>query len=360
MQLKTLAFKPKVRSVGAHPMKLGKKARERAARVFILLLLIIGFLVVLTPVLWMLVSALKAKEAVNTIPPQWIPIEQVKVTIDKQNVYVYNIPVNGTMRQLALIEKQGSTGKFVNPDNLKEEYSLPVASGTRATRINLHWDNFAAAMTKVPFGRYFLNTSTIVVFGTAGTLFSCILVAYGFARFRARGLNILFLLLLSTVMLPPQVTLIPTFILFKKIGWYDTLLPLIIPAFFANAYDVFLLRQFFLTLPTELDDAARIDGCGPFGILWHIIIPQSYPAIAAVIIFSILYAWNDFYGPLIYLQNQQNWTIALGLQTFNAIYTNQGNLLMAASALMVIPPILLVFFAQRLFIQGVVVSGIKG
>ena len=171
---------------------------------------------------------------------------------------------------------------------------------------------------------------------------------------------ILFLLLLSTIMLPPQVTLIQTFIVFKKIGCYDTLLPLIVPAFFANAWDVFLLRQFFLCLPTELDDAARIDGCGPFGILWHIIIPQSYPVLATVTIFSILYAWNDFYAPLIYLQSQQHWTLALGLQSFNAVYTNQGNLLMAASTLMVIPPILMFFFAQKLFIQGVVISGIKG
>jgi ABC-type glycerol-3-phosphate transport system permease component len=173
-------------------------------------------------------------------------------------------------------------------------------------------------------------------------------------------MNILFLILLSTVMLPPQVTLIPAFILFKKIGWYDTFLPLIVPAFFANAWDVFLLRQFFMTLPTELDDAARIDGAGPFGILWHVIIPQSYPVIATVTIFSILYAWNDFYAPLIYLQSQEHWTIALGLQSFNAIYSKQGHLLMAASALMLIPPVLLFFFAQKLFIQGVVVSGIKG
>jgi ABC-type glycerol-3-phosphate transport system permease component len=148
--------------------------------------------------------------------------------------------------------------------------------------------------------------------------------------------------------------------LFKKIGWYDTLYPLIIPAFFANAWDVFLLRQFFMTLPTELDDAARMDGAGPFQILWHVIIPQSYPVIATVTIFSVLYAWNDFYAPLIYLQSEHNWTVALGLQAFNAVFTKQGHLLMAASALMLIPPVLLFFFAQKLFIQGVVVSGIKG
>jgi multiple sugar transport system permease protein len=341
-------------------MNFGKKAQSRFALIVSMILLSFGLLIVLTPLVWMLISALKSKDAVNTFPPQWIPTEQEKVNIDGKNVFVYDIPVNGVMRQLALLDKQGPVGIFVNPNNPQEQYQLEMATGTRATRINLHWDNFVEAMTKVPFGRYLINTLFIVIFATLGTIVSCTLVAYGFSRFRAPGLNILFLILLSTVMLPPQVTLIPQFILFKKIGWYDTLWPLIIPAFFANAWDVFLLRQFFMTLPTELDDAARIDGCGPLGILWHVIIPQSYPVLATVTIFSIIYAWNDFYAPLIYLQSQNNWTVALGLQSFNALYTNQGNLLMAASTLMLIPPILLFFFAQKLFIQGVVISGIKG
>lgn len=341
-------------------MKFGKKAQSRNTMIISMILLSCGLLVVLTPMIWMLVSALKPKEAINTFPPQWIPMEQVKVNINGRDVFVYDIPVNGVMRQLALVDKQGPIGSFVNPDNPQEQYQLQMATGTRATRIKLHWENYIQAMTKVPFGRYLINTMIIVIFGTLGTVASCTLVAYGFSRFRAPGLNVLFLILLSTVMLPPQVTLIPQFILFQKIGWYDTLWPLIVPAFFANAWDVFLLRQFFMTLPTELDDAARIDGCGPFGILWHVIIPQSYPVLATITIFSIIFAWNDFYAPLIYLQSQQNWTVALGLQSFNALYTNQSNLLMAASTLMIIPPILLFFFAQKLFIQGVVISGIKG
>lgn len=339
---------------------MGKKTNERIVQIISTILLSIGMLVVLTPLAWMLISALKPRDAVNTFPPQWIPTDQVKVPINGQEYFLYDIPVNGEIRQLALLDKQGANGKFVNPENTSESYELLVASGTRVTQIKLHWENFILAVTKVPFGHYLLNTMIVVFFGTIGTVVSCTLVAYGFARFRSKAMPILFLLLLSTIMLPPQVTLIPTFIVFKKIGWYDTLLPLIVPAFFANAWDVFLLRQFFMTLPTELDDAARIDGCGPFGILWHIIIPQSYPVLATVTIFSVLYAWNDFYAPLIYLQNQEHWTLALGLQSFNAVYTNQGNLLMAASALMVIPPILMFFFAQKLFIQGVVISGIKG
>ncbi len=339
---------------------MGKRTRDLINRISVLILLMIGMVVVMTPLVWMLISALKSQDAVNTNPPQWIPSEQIRVEVDGRNVFLYNIEVDGVLRQLALINKEGVTGTFVNPENPQERYQLPVTSGTRATRVYFHWENFVLAVTKVPFFHYLMNTLIIVVFGTLGTLVSCTLVAYGFARFRARGLNLLFLILLSTVMLPPQVTLIPAFILFKKIGWYDTLYPLIIPAFFANAWDVFLLRQFFMTLPTELDDAARIDGAGPLQILWHVILPQSYPVIATVTIFSVLYAWNDFYAPLIYLQSESHWTVALGLQAFSAVFTKQTHLLMAASALMLIPPVLLFFFAQRLFIQGVVVSGIKG
>lgn len=341
-------------------MILGKKMRERIFKIAAMIVLIIGFVLVTVPLIWMMSSALKSKDAVNTFPPQLIPQEQYTVKINGVDAYIYDIPVNGQMRQLAMVEKQGGMGTFVNPEDMQEKYQLKMADGKRATQVRLHFENFYQAMTKVPFGRYIGNTLLIVFFATIGTLVSCTLVAYGFARFRARGLKVLFLILLSTVMLPPQVTLIPSFILFKKIGWYDTLLPLIVPAFFANAWDVFLLRQFFMGLPLELDDAARIDGCGPLGILWHIIIPQSYPVLMTVTIFTVLYAWNDFYAPLIYLQSPENWTVALGLQSFNALYTNQGNLLMAASLLMLIPPVLIFFFAQKLFIQGVVVSGIKG
>jgi multiple sugar transport system permease protein len=341
-------------------MRLGIKSRSRLVRAIALTLLTLGFVIVTIPMVWMASSALKTKEAANTVPPQWIPKEQVKVNIDGRDAFVYDIPVEGEVRKLALVDKQGPAGTFVDPDNPAEQYQLPVASGERAKVVRLHWDNFTEAMTTVPFGRYLLNTLTVVLFGTIGTVASCTVVAYGFARFSARGLPVLFLLLLSTIMLPPQVTLIPTFIIFRQIGWYDTLLPLIVPAFFANAWDVFLLRQFFMTLPVELDDAARIDGCGPFGILWHVVIPQSWPALITVTIFTILYAWNDFYAPLIYLQSQDHWTVALGLQSFNALYGSQGNLLMAASVLMVLPPVLIFFFAQRLFVQGVVISGIKG
>ncbi len=337
-----------------------KKATNRLETIISLIILSIGVIIISIPLLWMVSSSLKGKNAVNTFPPQWIPREPLKVQVDGRNCYMYEIPINGTVRQMALYKKEGPTGTFVNPEDPTERYELPVGDGKRITQIKLHWENFSLALQAAPFGRYALNTLLIVVFGTLGTLLSCTIVAYGFARFRAPGLNWLFLILLATVMLPPQVTLIPTFIIFSRIHWYDTLYPLIIPTFFANAWDVFMLRQFFMSLPRELDEAAIIDGCSYWCILWKIIVPQSFPALATVTIFSMLYAWNDFYEPLIYLQSPRHWTLALGLQGFNALYTKQGHLLMAASLMMALPPIITFFLAQRIFIQGVVVSGIKG
>src|SRR6266540_3391159 len=329
--------------------KMGIKARDLINRIIVLLLLFIGMVVVVTPLVWMMVSALKSQDAVNTNPPQWIPTEQIKVEVNGKSAFLYDIEVNGVLRQLALIKKEGSTGTFVNPDNPTEQYQLPVASGKRATRVYFHWENFLLAVTKVPFAHYLLNTMIIVVFGTLGTLVSCTLVAYCFARFRAKGLNLLFLILLSTVMLPPQVTLIPTFILFKKIGWYDTLYPLIIPAFFANAWDIFLLRQFFLTLPTELDDAARIDGAHLFDVYWRIILPLAKPALATVAIFSFVNHWNDFFGPLIYLTTPEKMTIAVGLQLFRGQWGTDFSLLMAASTAALMPILILFFVAQKTF-----------
>ena len=337
-----------------------KKRAERLEKIIGLVILTIGAVAISIPLLWMISSSLKGKNAVNAFPPQWIPREPVKVELDGRACYLYDIPIDGEMRRLALYRKNGPTGIFVDPENPEEQYEAPVLDGKRVTRIKFHWENFGLALKAAPFARYALNTLIIVVFGTIGTLLSCTLVAYGFARFRAPGMNWLFLLLLATVMLPPQVTLIPTFILFTRIHWYDTLYPLIVPTFFANAWDVFLLRQFFMSLPRELDEAAIIDGCSYWCILWKIIVPQSFPALATVAIFTMLYAWNDFYEPLIYLQSPEHWTLALGLQGFNALYAKQGHLLMAASLMMVVPPVLIFFFAQRLFIQGVVVSGIKG
>jgi multiple sugar transport system permease protein len=261
---------------------------------------------------------------------------------------------------MALIKNiPGKKGLFVDPDRPDVTYELLIEKQQPLYEIDFHWENYHDAVESIPFWKYLSNTLTVAFIGMIGMLFSCTLVAYGFSRFRARWLNILFLVLLSTLMLPSQVRLIPIYVLFQKLGWIDTLLPLIVPQFFANAYDVFMLRQFFMTIPLEMDDAARMDGANSLQILFHILIPQARPAILAVSIFHFLYAWNDFYEPLIFLHNRTNWTLAVGLQTFNALYSVNTHLIMAISLIMVIPPVLIFFLSQRVFTQGVVFKGIK-
>jgi len=326
-----------------------------------LLLLTAGSVMVILPLVWMLSTSLKARENATEFPPSWIPQQSVKTEYNGKNYFMYDIPVNGEVRRLGLLKKQpGGMGIFFEPANPETQYTLKIEDGKRAMQTIIHWENYPIGLTMVPFARYLWNTLIIVVTTTIGVLLSCTLVAYGFSRFRAKYINILFLLLLSTIMLPAQVTLIPTFVLFKKIGWYDTFLPLIVPAFFANAWDVFLLRQFFMTVPLEMDEAARIDGANPIQILLYILIPQCWPAIATVSIFHFLWAWNDFFGPLIYIQSKEKWTLALGLQSFSALYSQQITYLMAASTVTMLPCLIIFFVAQKLFIQGVVISGVKG
>jgi len=225
------------------------------------------------------------------------------------------------------------------------------------------WSNFAEAWTTLPmpFHLFVINTYTIAFIATSGTLLSCSLVAYGFARFRFRGRNLLFLVLLSTMMLPGQVTMIPVFVFWNKLHLVDTFAPLVLPAWFAtSAFSVFLLRQFFMTIPKELDEAAMIDGCSYFGIWWRIIMPLSRPALITIVILSFLGEWNDFMGPLIYLNSLRNYTVSIALNMFRDLYYVRLELLMAASLIHIIPVIALFFAAQKYFIKGITMTGIKG
>jgi len=220
--------------------------------------------------------------------------------------------------------------------------------------------NYVQAMTVLPFALFFRNTLITTLVPLVGALFSCSLVAYSFARLRWPGRDIWFLVLLATLMLPEQVTMIPRFILFRNLGWINTFYPLIVPPFFAvGAFNIFLLRQFFMTISTETDDAAKIDGAGVLGIYWRILLPLSKPALAAVAVFVFKAHWDDFLSPLIYLHSQSNFTLALGLRAFQGEYGTDWNLLMAASLVVMLPVLLLFFFLQRYFIQGVVFTGIK-
>ncbi len=222
------------------------------------------------------------------------------------------------------------------------------------------WENYVEALTYVPFDRYALNTALIAIVTIIGHLLSCTIIAYGFARLRAPGRDVLFVLVLATMMLPYPVTMVPLYMVFNALGWVNTFLPLMVPAFFGTPFYIFLLRQFFLTLPRELEDAAIIDGANLLQILWHIILPLSLPAMATVAIFTFQNSWNDFLPPLIYLHDQSLYTVSLGLNFFRSSYDINWAYLMAASLATMLPVVIVFFFAQKLFIEGITFSGIKG
>jgi multiple sugar transport system permease protein len=225
----------------------------------------------------------------------------------------------------------------------------------------LRWSNYVEALNRAPLLRWLSNTAVITVFAVMGNVFTSSIVAFGFARLRFPGRDILFILLLSTIMLPDIVMLIPQFILFKSLGWVDTFLPLIVPTFFGGgAFNIFLVRQFYLTIPMDFDEAARIDGASNWRIWWSIMLPLSKPVLTAVAIFSFVYHWNDFLQPLIYLQTETNKTLALGLRAFISPTDASWNVSMAASMFLVVPVMILFFLGQRYFIRGVVMTGIQG
>lgn len=224
------------------------------------------------------------------------------------------------------------------------------------------WDNFKMAVTRIDFFKYLLNTCKILVPCMIGTLLSSALVAYGFSRFEFKGKRMWFLILLATMMLPGQVTMIPSYLIYRQLGWVNTFLPLIVPSFFGGgAFNIFLLRQFMSGIPKDFDEAARIDGAGSFRIFRNIMIPMCRPVLTAVGIFTFMGVWNDFNGPLIYLYDQNKYTLALGLSFFKGLYTSQWNLMMAATILVMLPVLLLFFLAQDYIIDGISISsGTKG
>jgi ABC-type glycerol-3-phosphate transport system permease component len=262
-------------------------------------MLIIGSLMFLLPILFALTSSFKTDSQILEIPPRWIP----------------------------------------NP---------------------FQWQNYPEALTYIPFGRYTLNTLIIAVGAITGNLLSCTIIAYGFARLRAPGKNFLFILMLSTMMLVEPVRIIPIYIIFDKLGWVDTFLPMIVPAFFGSPFYIFLLRQFFMGIPRELEDAALIDGANRLQILWRIILPNAKPALAAVAIFNFQGVWNDFLYPLVFLHKQSNYTIALGLSFYRSMYSVHWGYLMAASMVALLPMVIIFFLAQKTFIEGISFTGIKG
>jgi len=281
---------------------IGKRTQTRIVHSMVYLVLIVGSVPMLFPFLWMLSTSLKSLDQIFVYPPIWIPKPML-------------------------------------------------------------WSNFPEAMTELPFPLFFRNTMIIAIGVITGTLISNTLVAYGFARLRFPGRDVLFVLLISTTMIPWIVTLIPLFILFYKLHWVNTFLPLIVPAYLGTPFYIFLLRQFFRSIPPELSDAAKIDGCSELTIFLRIILPLCGPVIAVMVIFSFQGVWNDFLRPLIFLNDMKLKTLALGLYEFRGLEGagagTKWNLLMAASAVLVMPVLLLFASFQRYFIQGVHLSGIK-
>jgi len=224
------------------------------------------------------------------------------------------------------------------------------------------WQNFKLAITTVPFFMYLKNSIIIVVLGVIGTLFSSTVTAYAFAKLKWPGRDTFFIIMLATMMIPIQVILIPTYIMYSKIGWLGTRLPLIIPYYFGGgaAFYIFMLRQFFKGIPNELTESAIVDGANHFQIFRIIMLPLCKPALITVALFTFMLLWNDYFGPLIYLSDPEQWTLALGLRAFQNQYTNRFDLMMAASILVMLPTLVIFFFAQKQFIEGITFSGIKG
>ena len=223
------------------------------------------------------------------------------------------------------------------------------------------WHNYVEVFQAVPFLHWTLNTLFVSLLTMIGTVISSVPPAYVLSRLQWRGRNTFFIIILATMMLPGQVTMIPVYVIFSKLHWIPGFLPLIVPAFFSSAFSIFLLRQFFVTIPDEISDAAKIDGCSEFQLMMRIVIPLAKPAISAIALFAFLGSWNDFFGPLLYLvENPNLWTLGIGLTQFESLHHVDRNMLMTASVLFMMPVIIIFFFSQKVFIEGVTLTGVKG
>lgn len=358
-----------------------ERARSRLSRMkikhginstFVTALTIAILVIYLAPFAFMIFTSLKTQDQISIVgAPIW-PAKPPVYEYNGKQVEVFQVPVSqcegfdpnsNAKGSFAIVKKGQKESMFVDPDNLERGEFLCTVSWRALDRgwvFSPTWSNYQEVWESIDYPRLMWNTTFYAIATTIAVLFSCTLVAFGFSRFRFPGRDLLFIILISTIFLPAAVTVVPTYTFFQRIGWVGTWLPLIVPAFFANAYDVFLLRQYFMTLPRELDEAAMIDGASPLRILWSVIIPQSYPALMAVTVFHIVYAWNDYFGPLIYLSsNRDAWPISIALSTFNGIYGQRPQLIQAGALMALIAPLLLFVVAQRFFVQGIVITGVE-
>jgi multiple sugar transport system permease protein len=289
--------------------------------------------------------------------------KEQEVTIQPGDEFdYYTVEKDGEMHQWALVVPRRGTSFFIDPDNPDAgliEWEGQWRTLQPAYRFDPQLGNFSQAWSEIDFPRKIFNTLVIAVAGDIGTLISCVLVAYGFSRFRIPGKGILLIILTGTIILPGQVTLIPMYALFWRIGWVGTFLPLIVPHFFANAYNVFLLRQYFMSIPKDVDEAAMLDGAGPFRTLISVILPQAIPVLIAVLLFHFVFAWNDYFGPLIYLSGKQDLQpITVAIQLYNQTYTFEPSMIQATAIMGLALPVLIFFLGQRAFMRGVVAPSV--
>jgi multiple sugar transport system permease protein len=349
------------------PTKQNKKSRAKATQDLVLKTAIGSFTLVillmyLLPLIFSIVGSLKSKAQASDANSPILPSLAQTYTYKGEAFDVYNVPLEGTIRELALVKRGRSESSFVDPSN--PGAGVIVWKGAWRTlnpayRTAPQWDNYPKAFNFINFLRLLGYTLMYASITTIAAVGSAALVAYGFARFQFPFKNAFFVILVATIILPPQVTSIPTYALFFKLGWIGSWLPLIIPQFFSNAYNVFLLRQYFMTIPRESEESAKIDGAGPIRIFFSIMLPQAVPALIAVGLFHFFFAWNDFFGPLVYLAGNDSVNpLSLGLFRFNGLYSSENQLVQAASVMTMILPLTIFFFAQRFFIQGVVATGV--
>ena len=317
----------------------------------------------LMPLAYMLFTAFKDDSQLTAPGAPLGPASPETFEWQGEEYPVYAVPAADGTHDWALVEPHREDSVFIDPANPE---AGPITWQGRWRTLEQSWQldlstsNFVAAWGAIDFPRLFFNTMIIAGLSTLGAVASAVCVAYGFSRFRFPGRNGLFLLMLATIILPFQVTLIPTYAVYLALGWVGTWLPLIVPHFFANAYNVFLLRQYFLTIPRDLDEAAMIDGAGPMRVLWSVIVPQAIPAIVAVTLFHFFWAWNEYFLPLVYLQGKPELQpISVGLGRFNSLYSQETTLIQAAALMAMALPVVIFFLAQRAFMRGVVFGGVE-
>jgi multiple sugar transport system permease protein len=338
--------------------------REVLGRIGVTGLGLLAVAVFLLPLAYVLSTAFKLDSQMTTIDAPLWPAEVSTYNYEGADYPLYNVPVEGGgTRRLALVHPYREDSDVMDPAH-PEQGIFNVQGRWRTWHAVYHFapklQNFTDAWDQVNFPLLFRNSLLLAGISTIGTLIACILVAYGFTRFQLPGKNLLFVILISTIVLPPQATIIPLYILFSKLHWTGSWLPLLVPAFFANAYDVFLLRQYFMSIPKELDEAAMLDGANPFRILVSVIIPQAIPAITAVTIFHFFFVWNQYFEPLVYLLgNERLYPVSVGIGQFVTTFSTYPGRSAATAVLAMLLPAVMFFLAQRQFMQGIVVTGVE-